>query len=124
MKLLQRLALLFILIPYCLAIILYGNSVVTSDANFSNEQSKSDDKCLIFLSADLLCPTAQSENNIREFSKLPTTSPKNHFNSLIARAKAEESIILFTFSKYSFYSHNIVDRFQQTDIIFPFQYFW
>ncbi len=49
---------------------------------------------------------------------------KYHFNSFVDRFKAEETLSLIEFSKYFFYSSYLIERFQPTDIIFPFHYFW
>lgn len=54
----------------------------------------------------------------------PTVTFKVVSNSLFIRTLAIERLFNTTFSLYKFYSTNGIVRFTQTDIIFPFHYFW
>jgi hypothetical protein len=49
---------------------------------------------------------------------------RNFSGDYAAYVKAIQSLLLHSFSTYNFYYQHVLLRFQRTDIIFPFHYFW
>ena len=116
--------LLHVLILFSFLSGFYNNSILAANIAFMPIQATNGTGNLTFQPADLYCHDFKTEN----FSKIPgdppVTSIKNPFNKAIADAKTAEIVLLSVFSRYNFYSKNIIIRFQPEDITFPFQYFW
>jgi hypothetical protein len=74
--------------------------------------------------SDLFCPIAKTENTLRESSALHLLNLKNSDNKFFARFDVTQVVIFTSFTAYYFYSFYKADRFQNTDIIYPFHYFW
>ena len=117
-------AFMHIIILYYFTIVFYSISAVTLGDTFSKTQSSGDESYYFLFSSNLFCPAAQTENIVKDYNELSSSSHKNHFNSFVDRSRAKETLLLISFSKYVFYSINLAERFQPTDIIFPFHYFW
>jgi len=66
----------------------------------------------------------QTRNFVNVLNQLPVYTLKNHLNDCSTPSKATESLLISHFSRYFFYAANCIIRFQPTDIIFPFHYFW
>ena len=109
---------------YCLISGLYGISFFTSNASFFNFNPPDDSRSLFLDQNDLISSTAKTENAFEELTKLPTPTPKNRFNKLLAYSIAEEIIILNKISNYICYSKICEVSFPKTNITFPFHYFW
>jgi hypothetical protein len=67
--------------------------------------------------------TAQSENVISVFHLLPHSS-KNEFKNQAGHVRSLEKLLCTAVSSYILYFNKISHRFESTDIIFPFHYFW
>lgn len=117
-------AFLHIFILFYFTLIIYSTSFVTSSTTISKSHSTGDESCFVLFSSDLFCPTAQTQNIVKDYNELSSISQKNHFKSFVDRCRAEEALLLISFSKYVFYSIYLAERFQPTDIIFPFHNFW
>jgi hypothetical protein len=76
------------------------------------------------VSADLDCHIIQTENSVRDFSRLPVPSLKNQVNVFLACTRLAELSRITSYSKYIFYANNSITWFRPVDIIFPFHYFW
>ena len=120
----KTIAFLLVFLPYCLTVIFNGSIESATINPLPNDRSSRTESCFLLSAADSFGPGERNENNIKEISRLPSTSPNNHVNSLVARLITEESFFIIKFSRCLFYSSNIDDHFNQTDIIFPFHYFW
>lgn len=73
--------------------------------------------------------SSSNHNQIAENESLVTTynSSVNFVtfkDKLSATAKAIEHSFFSTYSQYCFYSQYLLIRLLQTDIVFPFHYFW
>lgn len=75
-------------------------------------------------SSDLLCHAIKTESLVNALNGLPNTSLKKNLNKCSDAFKTQEQSLFNTFSQCTFYSKNVILRFHQTDIIFPFHYFW
>jgi len=102
---------------------LYSNSILTSNATFYKDPLTEDESYFLLFSANLYSPAVNTKN-INGFPDLPYSILKNYLNKFSACFKEVELFHEITFSKYIFYTGNIIVRFQQTDIIYPFHYFW
>lgn len=74
-------------------------------------------KDYIVLSTRTNVPFSFSKNN-------PNTTFKTFHNSLFVHTKTIERVFNIAYTQYNFYAKNVLARFKQTDIIFPFHYFW
>jgi hypothetical protein len=102
---------------------LYSPGILISNATFSQDASTEDESNFLLFSANLFCPAVNAKN-YSGFTDIPFSFLKNYLNKFSACPKEAEIFHEITFSKYIFYAGNIIVRFQQTDIIFPFHYFW
>lgn len=115
---------IYLAVLYCLAIVFYNNSSAAVDPSFAKDLQKDAGRCVLFASPDLFATEAQVVNLIKNFEKLPFSTQKNFSDRFVACVRTAELYIVNTFSRYICYSINVVERFEQADIIFPFQYFW
>jgi hypothetical protein len=74
-------------------------------------------------SAILFHRATLSENAGTIFNPVPF-SQKNKLSFTWSCRKITELTLSHHYSKYLFFSKNIIEWFRQTDIIFPFHYFW
>jgi hypothetical protein len=72
------------------------------------------------------CIVVSTRTNVAfSFSKNnPNTTFKTFHNSLFVHPKTIERVFNIAYTQYNFYAINVLARFKQTDIIFPFHYFW
>jgi len=68
--------------------------------------------------------TVQTENSLSVCSHNNPVTVKNTYKEFLAVNKVTEQLLVRSFLQYSFYSHKLLLRLQNTDLIFPFQYFW
>ncbi|MGV3589233.1 MAG: hypothetical protein ACO1OF_19660, partial [Adhaeribacter sp.] len=66
----------------------------------------------------------ETVNYVTAYNNLPFRPLKNPFKAFLAFVKATEQTNFRIFSQYYFYSQNVLIRLKQTDLIFPFHYFW
>lgn len=123
-KTIRIIALLNISVLYCFIISLYSGNALTHSSAFSKLTKSESKNCCTLPASDLLCHTAQATISAPAFTTAPSSSLKNPFNDFWAWAKLTDGVFFSTFLQYSFYSQNLLIRFRQTDIIFPFHYFW
>lgn len=76
------------------------------------------------VTTNLFCHTTPSESSISAFGYTTSSFFKNDVKDFVLYVKAKEQLFLNSFTQYHFYSKNLLLRFQLTDIIFPFHYFW
>lgn len=76
------------------------------------------------LPADLTDPVIPSGNSIQTAVQAPVFLIKNQINHLIFCSKSAELVIWKFFTNYHFFASNIILRFRNPDIVFPFKYFW
>lgn len=119
-------------IVFFLSIIaLYGSAMglCSSSLFFENRETSKQTTSLsqqhfFFTSSGSHNQIAENENSGSIYTNAPVITIKNSLSKLSASAKAIEHSFFCTYSQYSFYSHCLLIRLQQTDIIFPFHYFW
>jgi hypothetical protein len=109
---------------YCVAVVFYSSSSGALNSSFVNDQSNNAGHCFLFASPDIFAAEAQAISVIKEFEKLPFSAQKNYLNRFVTCVRTAELHLVSIFTRYIYHSHNEVERLLQTDIIFPFQYFW
>ncbi len=114
----------YLAVLYCLAIVFYNSSSAAVDPSFAKDLQKEAGHCVLFASPDLFATEAQVVNFVKNLEKLPLSAQKNFTDRFVACVRTAELYIVNTVSRYIYYSINEVERFEQADIIFPFQYFW
>lgn len=118
-KRLRIILLINILLLYCFAITIgSGNG---NHQTISKETSSETEYFYTVTSTNLFSHTINTESSV---SVYPPCSIKVSFNQLFAFTKATEQIFFNVFTKYNFYSKNVLVRFAPADIVFPFHYFW
>lgn len=115
---------LLIIILYCFIISGYSYNHLKTETAFSKGQSSDQKQYYSLVSDNLFCHTVQSEDSVNFVNNFPTSSPKDYHNYTLSSGKAAGLFISGTFLKYIFCSRNFIIKFRQTDIIFPFHYFW
>jgi hypothetical protein len=102
---------------------LYSYSAIFTTSKFS-ENSAPTAELHEFVSSVKFIHTSQSESVAKVLNNYPTltfkTSPFKLFLSLSYHA----NLFASKYFCYHFFSHNLIARFAQADIIFPFHYFW
>ncbi len=118
-KRLRIVILINIILLYCFAITLGSKN--GNHANISKQTNSSVEYFYTVSLTNLFSHTLNTESYL---SVYPPSSIKVSFNQLFAFTKATEHIFFHVFSKYNFYSKNVLIRFTPPNIIFPFHYFW
>ena len=122
-KVLKTGVLLLVLVLYCFTVSLYSHDLLRSNTAFSGQSSEVK-SYFSLASVNLFSHTIRTENSVNYFYHRLSSSLKSHLNDFLFKGVAVDSFLLKTFSKYIFYSRVIIVGFLQTDIIFPFHYFW
>ena len=108
----------------CFIVISYNSNLLTSIMTSPAGKSILNENYSSIISANLFLPTGETDNVIHGYNINTPSSLKTNPNDFLACIKAKELLLVNLFSKYIFFSRNVVIRFQPTDIIFPFHYFW
>ncbi|HEX2683303.1 MAG TPA: hypothetical protein VHL77_05205 [Ferruginibacter sp.] len=120
---LRNTALIGLSVLYCFVTSLYsgvGNNAKAVTASSFNAS----DSYTAAVSAKCFKHTVQSENSFSIFNHARPVSLKNSHNDFPACIKTTGALVLTRFQQYHFYSQNLLTRVRQTDLIFPFHYFW
>ena len=123
-KIVKAATLFHILVLYCFIVSLYTAGISASGIHLQNDRSTSEEGYSPLAGIDLFTHTTKTQNVVNGLSKLPTFSLKNQISDFLAYRKATELFLFNSSSVYLFYARYTADRFPQTDIIFPFHYFW
>jgi len=121
---LQITGLLSIALLYCLAIGLYSGMAFNRTAAFAKQPNTTKESYGYSVAAKSFQHTVQSENSLTVCSHNNPVTLKNTYKEFSAINKVTEQVLVRTFLQYSFFSHKLLLRLQNTDLIFPFQYFW
>jgi len=121
-KLVKITSILFFVALYCLITGLYRGGSSSNPVNSKSNSSINIQEYFFFESLNTNDQVANNENAVSYST--PITTIKNHTSKFICSLFAIERIILNTFWQYSFDSHFLLIQFFQTDITFPFHYFW
>jgi hypothetical protein len=103
---------------------LYSGYAFHSNAALSDFEKSGNKSYSAVVSSNLFCHTTQLKSSVTVFNHFPSPPLKNSFTELSAYTKVSEELFLHTFLQYSFYAQHLLIRLRQTDIIFPFHYFW
>lgn len=120
----QITGLISIALLYCLTIGLYSGIAFNGNAAFAKQSSTAKESYGYSVSAKSFQHTVQTENGVTVCNHSNPVTVKNTFKEFSAVNTVTEHILVHTFSQYSFYSNKLLARLQNTDIIFPFHYFW
>ncbi len=102
---------------------IYSNNAVKSNA-ISVESNAANDELCLSINAVKYFHTLQTESFVNVMNNLPSPNFKNSMFKLLKCPAIAEEFFNSAFAKYHYFSHNILMRFYETDIIFPFHYFW
>ena len=122
-KLLKLSGVFNVVVLYSIIVSIYSPCLLYSNASFSTDNSAKDESYFSLFSANLIGPAVNTKN-IVTLNDIPFSILKNYLNKFSACLKEAELFHEITFSKYILYAGTIIVRFQQTDIIYPFHYFW
>lgn len=123
-KRLKILSITTVFIQYCFFISIYCGTVFSTPSPFPNTNAHESFASVILTNGDNHAEQAESSNNF--YHNIPRTPIKNSFNQFSFSSLAPlGAIINSTISSlYIFYSKNLLIRFSNTNIIFPFHNFW
>jgi hypothetical protein len=116
--------LISIALLYCLCIGLYSGIAFNGNAAFAKQGSTAKESYGYSISAKSFQHTVQTENSLTVCNHSNPVTVKNTFKELSAANTVTEQVLVHSFLQYSFYSNKLLARLQNTDIIFPFHYFW
>jgi hypothetical protein len=123
-KFLQKIGLVSITLLYCLATGLYSNAAYAGNIAFSKQDDKATANYSHSVSAKSFQHTVQTENSITVCNHNNTVTVKNTYKEFSGANRATENLLFHTFSQYKFFSHKLLVSLQNTNLIFPFHYFW
>ncbi len=103
---------------------LCSSSLFSQSIDNSKQINPTNQQYYFFSSSNAHNQIAEKESSVSFCSNIPITIIKNSFKNLSATAKAIEQFFFSTYSQYSFFSQYLLIRLLQTDIVFPFHYFW
>jgi hypothetical protein len=109
---------------YCFTIGLYSGVAYAGNTTFSKQAGNATEKYSNTVSAKLFQHTVQTENSITVCNHGNPVTVKNTYNKFSAVNKVTEQLSVHTFLQYNFYAHKLLARLLNTDLIFPFHYFW
>jgi hypothetical protein len=122
-KILQKTGLVCITLLYCLAIGLYSSVPLNANAAIA-KQGNAKESYSHSITAKSFQHTVQTENSLTVCSHTNPVAEKNSYKEFSDANLASEHLLLHTFSQYNFFSNKLLVRLKNTDLIFPFQYFW
>ncbi|MBL7701983.1 MAG: hypothetical protein JNM14_07010 [Ferruginibacter sp.] len=122
-KLLQKTGIAGITLLYCLFTGLYSGVAFNANAAIA-KQGSSKESYNYSIAAKTFQHTLQTENAVTVCSHHKPVTVKDTYKELSDANLATGHILLHTFSQYNFFSNKLLVRLQNTDLIFPFQYFW
>ncbi len=123
-KNLRIVSLLSIVALYSSIMSLCSSSLFSQSIDNSKQINPTNQQYYFFSSSNAHNQIAEKESSVSFCSNIPITIIKNSFKNLSATAKAIEQFFFSTYSQYSFFSQYLLIRLLQTDIVFPFHYFW
>ena len=123
-KFLHITGLISIALFYSLAIGLYSGVAYAGNGSFSTQDGHAEKKYSNTVAAKLFQHTIQSENAVTVCGHSKPATIKNTCKEFSAINKAAEQVYVHTFLRYNFFSRKLLVRLQNTDLIFPFHYFW
>jgi hypothetical protein len=101
-----------------------SNNRIFSDNKTISDASKQSDEDRSAVASILSKHSDQADIAVSVFSTAHPCPIRNFSSDYGAIVKAIQSLLLHSFSTYNFYYQHVLLRFQRTDIIFPFHYFW
>ncbi len=109
---------------YCFAIGLYSGVAYAGNTAFSKQTGKESAGYSQVVAAKSFQHTVQTENSLTVCTHSNPVSVKNTHNDFSAVNIAAAHVFVHSFSQYNFFAHKLLVRLQNTDLIFPFHYFW
>ena len=121
---LKNTGLIIIILLYCLVTSFYSGIAFNSRSAFSNQTTSENKTYNSNVSPGLFYHTSQIVNSFNLYNNAAPCSLKISVHKFSVWASATERFFFNTISQYNFYTKYLLVRFRQTDIIFPFHYFW
>ncbi len=123
-RVVKAIALSFILFIYSIALSYFGLNSYAADSVQSDNQA-----CHIYDSFSntayfFLNQQSEDENSVERTNTVPTPVRKSHHNNAYASTKPIESEQIRTFNRLDSYQSHIAIQFKETDIVFPFHFFF
>jgi len=107
---------------------LYANTYISSFSTFNTTKQSAhkiaDLQTTLFVSCDGLNNTSNQESRLVNTNQINTLSQNNLTSSPLLGVKIATLIHIVSYTTFLYYTWNCDVIFQNTDIIFPFQYFW
>lgn len=73
---------------------------------------------------DLFCNIAHNESSVSASGSNASSGIRDFFSDFSTLIQIDRQLTANLFFQYTFYARHLITRLQNTDIIFPFHYFW
>ncbi len=113
-----------VVVIYALVIGINSSNLIARQYVVSSYSSAENHEVSASVASDLLCHTAQTEGSITVANSTVSAPAKNTITTYSAVLQALDDVFFSKYSPFCSFSDQLVLRFSQTDIIFPFHYFW
>jgi hypothetical protein len=123
-KIIRTTILFIFLLLYSFATSYYSGNLACSNLSSTSCRHSDTESQYLLNSKNLFCHTTQYKTSVNAVNNVSSSSSKNSFLDFFANLKASEHTFLNRFQQYILFSKKILLGFRQTDIIFPFHYFW
>lgn len=110
--------LLYLFISATVAFPISENTHSTKKENAGIEKVKATD------SSVLLCFSSRAKGNLAAPENNANPTVKKLSNPIFVTTKTTESLFKVVYSQYTFHSRNVLYRFTQIDMLYPFHHFW
>lgn len=105
---------------YCIFLGQYSKNTVSKPS----EDQSSNDNYHAFVYDSLFTLSNQTEESLFSTNKTPQTSLKTSFNRSVSYNQCVNLFWMQSFSRYFFWSKNVIIRLLKFNLIFPFHSFW
>ena len=124
---LKTIGVLQFLLLYSIVIVLnsgFSKTVDTKEHGFGSDKGNYESSFSIDEISDRLYHTNQNENFSGLINITPVPAINNNIDLIFNSSAKEQQIHIATYTAYEFIASKLLLRLRQTDIIFPFHYFW
>jgi hypothetical protein len=108
----------------CFIVSIYSTTVLTADPGLMSGKSGSGGNYYSLLSSNLFFPLTKSENIVLGADSTSPSSVKNAPGEFSFCSKEAEIVLFSSVLKHIDFFKKFVLPFKNTDIIYPFHYFW
>ena len=97
---------------------------ISESTHFTKKENAGNEKVKATDSSVLLSFTSRAKGNLTAPENNANPTVKKLTNSLFVPTKAAERLFKVVYSHYTFYSKNVLYRYTQIDMLYPFHHFW